>query len=691
MKVTMLVRKKLQGQSGLANLLVIIGLAILSVALPAATSLVQQSQETRKQAAELTCPVNDYCCPQPLISCTANDQCPNGYRWCYAGVCINDRYNPPTNTCTVAVPTSPPGISCPVNAACCFSPLMACAANTECPSGYRWCYAGVCINDRYNSQTNTCPGSVVATPTPTPPVAGGCEFANQAACNFACANDSGQSCQFRSGCWACPAPQPTVTPTPTPVAINCASYCNRLGYTNGSCTDQRSLLPNYYCGNPEGGGNLFCLKDREIVSNTNCDSRGLTCLCQSRWSCQAGVPVVCLSCCSPEPTPTPERVSMVVQGRVIVNNPGNIPLESYGNVEVSSAVDHSMSGTSFPLNDPVFSLRLQNSVAGETVHLVACVKTIRFGGTDICSSGGQITVVPNTTHSGVTFQINVPADTGLVCPVNFACCPQPLKMCSCASYPCAACPAGYQWCYAGICISDHYNSQTGNCLPPAIATPTPAPGAFSVIVEGTVTVSNPGNVPLANRGRVLASVPGTNITADATFAAYNSAPAGFSLTLNNLVEFQGVSIKPCVYTVAGAEICQDPSGFNASSTSPHVSLILYIGIPMPTVSPTPACLGQGSYCGPLSGNECCSDSECKFFTCQYRPATPTPPVVVPTTTPPAATPTSIYACEFSTRQICQGACNDSCALSNGCWVCARQTPPLIQSVINFFTSLFGLH
>lgn len=82
------------------------------------------------------------------------------------------------NTSPVPTPTqtpvpSPTG-SCPVNNSCCSQPIQKCSASgkdTSCPSGYQWCYGGYCVNENYNPSTNSCPGvqpAPTSTPIPTP-------------------------------------------------------------------------------------------------------------------------------------------------------------------------------------------------------------------------------------------------------------------------------------------------------------------------------------------------------------------------------------------------------------------------------------------------------------------------------------------------------------------------------------------
>ena len=128
-----------------------------------------------------SCSTPDYClatvtrrswtCADTWHECgTGSFDCPSGST-CSDDCCAGGP--PPTVT---PLPTPVP--SCPVNPSCCYSPLTGCTANSQCPAGYRWCYSSICIKENYNPSANTClaptstpaPSPTVppATPTPTP-------------------------------------------------------------------------------------------------------------------------------------------------------------------------------------------------------------------------------------------------------------------------------------------------------------------------------------------------------------------------------------------------------------------------------------------------------------------------------------------------------------------------------------------
>lgn len=123
-------------------------------------------------SAATICPINNQCCTQQLQQCQSNGRdanCPTDYQWCYSGYCVNENYNPSTNTCPDLKPTPSPLGSCPVNNSCCSVNLQKCSANgrdTNCPQGYQWCYSGYCVDEKYNPATNSCL-NIAPTPAPT--------------------------------------------------------------------------------------------------------------------------------------------------------------------------------------------------------------------------------------------------------------------------------------------------------------------------------------------------------------------------------------------------------------------------------------------------------------------------------------------------------------------------------------------
>lgn len=151
-----------------------------------------------------SCSTPDYC-PATVIrrswSCANTwHECGTGSFGCSTDVTCSDDCcagSPPP--ATTIVPTSTPAPSCPVNTSCCYLPLTVCAANSQCPTGYRWCYAGICVKENYNPNTNTCVPPTprptasptplsTATPVPSLPPTVPCQITNVSASDNAYAN-----------------------------------------------------------------------------------------------------------------------------------------------------------------------------------------------------------------------------------------------------------------------------------------------------------------------------------------------------------------------------------------------------------------------------------------------------------------------------------------------------------------------
>lgn len=185
-----------------------------------------------KVTTAITCPVNNSCCSSSLQSCSANGKdtnCPQGFQWCYSGVCVSEKYDPLTNNCPQILPSPTPssGSSCPVNNSCCTENLQKCTKNGKddtCPVDFQWCYSGFCVSEDYDPSTNNC-SSVQPSPSLQP------------------------SPSISSVPSSTPTPKPSTTPTPIPV-FNLPLGCpvtgritvpygyNILGYSgnNAGCT-----------------------------------------------------------------------------------------------------------------------------------------------------------------------------------------------------------------------------------------------------------------------------------------------------------------------------------------------------------------------------------------------------------------------------------------------------------------------
>lgn len=87
-----------------------------------------QNTPSQRQVSQ-NCPVNDSCCSQGLQTCTGNGKdtsCPSGFQWCFSGYCVNDNYNPSTNSCAAKTPAAPAVSEDP-----CLNSCGACPTQTD--------------------------------------------------------------------------------------------------------------------------------------------------------------------------------------------------------------------------------------------------------------------------------------------------------------------------------------------------------------------------------------------------------------------------------------------------------------------------------------------------------------------------------------------------------------------------------
>lgn len=72
-----------------------------------------------KQFVPLSCPVNVSCCSKPVTKCTSSgldnkNECPEPFKWCYAGVCVHKDFNPQANICVFPTDQPVPSATPPV-------------------------------------------------------------------------------------------------------------------------------------------------------------------------------------------------------------------------------------------------------------------------------------------------------------------------------------------------------------------------------------------------------------------------------------------------------------------------------------------------------------------------------------------------------------------------------------------------
>jgi hypothetical protein len=220
-------------QTGFVNTLVLIGLLILSVAIPVTTKLVEQNQENRSSAAIIsTCKCSNTAYGD-AYSCSKN-----GGKW----TCVFSPTNTPTPTKT---PTPTPKLTCGTNCSSCPD-RSTCYSKTGCTwnSSGDYCY-GI-INTPTPTKTPT--HFPTKTPTPTP------KLTCSTNCSF-CPDKS--SCYSKTGCtWNssgdyCYGTINTPTPTKALTITTCASKkgtCLLLGECKA---DDGNNIGKYNCQNNE--------------------------------------------------------------------------------------------------------------------------------------------------------------------------------------------------------------------------------------------------------------------------------------------------------------------------------------------------------------------------------------------------------------------------------------------------------
>ena len=210
-------------RKGLAQIPLMIGLLIMAVAVPVATKLVQESQDTRNQAANPCGGLGAGCS-------TSLGGCCSGYV-CTYGFCTKA----PVPTCRSL------GNPCDINNPCC-SPYT-CSGS----------YGGTCKS----SVTATNTPKPTSTPTKKPtatPVPGACNSGNVGNCGTAGGCSSGKKCTYNPGGMGVPS------------SYSCV--------TSSSCNDP------YSCNGPNGVSGLCrspCLSSELDTGQSNCAYPGMRC------------------------------------------------------------------------------------------------------------------------------------------------------------------------------------------------------------------------------------------------------------------------------------------------------------------------------------------------------------------------------------------------------------------------------
>lgn len=246
---------KIVNSYGLAQIPLLIGLLIMAVAVPVATKLVEQNQDTRNlatsscaSAGELMYYGHPCCSGLVQTNCTGS----GSYATC---TCINPIVNPPTSTPYMKTCTYR---TCSNNA--CVSRTTTIPSNLTCP-------ASTCLSDSVCRPANTSTPRPTSRPTTVPtarptdvPECGGL---NQKCCFDVSTYQSYCGYQLTCKSGNCVTSTITSTPKPTatpkPISACKTDGCNTLGST-ASCT----VNPGY-AGVTPGVGTKTC--NRNWIAN----------------------------------------------------------------------------------------------------------------------------------------------------------------------------------------------------------------------------------------------------------------------------------------------------------------------------------------------------------------------------------------------------------------------------------------
>lgn len=293
-------------RKALAQIPLILGLFVMAVAIPVATKLVQQNQDTRNKAASVTCGSSG-----TISQCGSKGGCATGYR-CLPNGCS---YDPacggfvPTNTPKppTATPTVNPPRTCIPDGGCRTVGGLPCC-NYENPDDTS-CGTGIkCVHSKPIPPTSR----PTSTPTPTPTCIqdGNCLLSGRNCCSgnmksdplgcttgtrcggYSCQTDAGSGVCRSTGCLntetdkgqsncasgRCCIPKPTATPTVKPSCSNNGVTCS----INSQC-----------CSN-------HCVTG---ICVANCSANGTTCTIDMQCCSSHCVAGKC-SATAASPTPT---------------------------------------------------------------------------------------------------------------------------------------------------------------------------------------------------------------------------------------------------------------------------------------------------------------------------------------------------------------------------------------------------
>ncbi len=226
-------------RKGLAQIPLMIGLLIMAIAVPVATKLVQESQDTRNRAASVitTTPVPGACNSGNVGKCGTAGGCTNGKKCTYnaGGMGVPSSYSCVTSSsCAAPTATSVPG-------ACNSGNVGKCGTAGGCTNGKKCTYnaGGMGVPSSYSCVTS----SSCAAPTPIFCKYGKCESGDEGMTK--CVNNAQYLCDGDCYVWVKNCPNgcsgnfckttptstpikkpPTNTPTPTgPLKCYCQGNC----------------------------------------------------------------------------------------------------------------------------------------------------------------------------------------------------------------------------------------------------------------------------------------------------------------------------------------------------------------------------------------------------------------------------------------------------------------------------------
>jgi len=288
--------KKSKDNRGIADVLVLVGLVVLSIAIPVSTSLVKKRQEIRNYAAE----VNDPCkvcsgrkcitverppnCTNSLNECSSDSQCAPP-----PAPTSTPRPTSPPQPTSAPPPTSPPQPTTPPQP----SPAPSvCSCPHACSPGVGGCWRG---SGPYTCPSSCCdlgacptpPPRPSSTPTPTPtpaPCQGtcfeqSCSSLNRPWSSGNCPSDRPFCCGVPPTPNPTPPPRPTSTPTPTPRPSLTPTPTLSCRGENQSCSSSNSCCSGLVCTALPGG--YFCIRP-------NCSNGQKRCLDNFLQECQNG-------------------------------------------------------------------------------------------------------------------------------------------------------------------------------------------------------------------------------------------------------------------------------------------------------------------------------------------------------------------------------------------------------------------